>query len=86
MTRRGGKEGMVGHSAWHLEFLGDLPDAAGQNRTIITFLPQIIIVFILLDIGPALRNFLLDPLNICRTYNNQENGSLKKVVANGSIE
>ena len=39
---RGGKKGMVGHSAWHLEFLGDLPDAAGQNRTIITSLPQII--------------------------------------------
>ena len=25
-------------------------------------------VFILLDIGPAPRNFLLDPLNFCRTY------------------
>jgi hypothetical protein len=25
-------------------------------------------IFILLDIGPALRNFLLDPLNFCRTY------------------
>jgi hypothetical protein len=25
-------------------------------------------VFILMDIGPAPRNFLLDPLNFCRTY------------------
>ena len=25
-------------------------------------------VFILLVIGPAARNFLLDPLNFCRTY------------------
>jgi hypothetical protein len=25
-------------------------------------------VFILLDIGPTPRNFLLDPLNFCRTY------------------
>jgi hypothetical protein len=40
LTLRGGKEGMVGHSAWHLEFLRNLAEAAGQNRT--TFLPQII--------------------------------------------
>jgi hypothetical protein len=42
MTLRGGKEGMVGHFACHLEFLRGLAEAAGQNRTIITFLPQII--------------------------------------------
>ena len=30
MTRRGGKEGMVGHFAWRLEFLRDLAEAAGQ--------------------------------------------------------
>ena len=55
---RGGKEGMVGHPAWHLEFLRDHAEAPGKNRTLITFLSP----------------------------NNQENGSLKKAVANGSIE
>jgi hypothetical protein len=39
---RGGKKGMVGHSAWHLEFLRDLAEASGHNRTIITFFSQII--------------------------------------------
>ena len=36
---RGGKEGMVGHYAWHIEFLRDIAEAAGQNRKIILFLP-----------------------------------------------
>ena len=40
MTLRGGKEGVVGHYAWHLEFLGDLAEAAGQNRTIKMFYPK----------------------------------------------
>jgi len=58
MTLRGGNEGMMGYYAWHLEFLRDLAEAAGQKRTIYNvFAP-----------------------------NNQENGSLKKAVANGSIE
>jgi len=35
MTLSGGKEGMVGHYAWHLEFLGDLAEATGENRKII---------------------------------------------------
>jgi hypothetical protein len=30
MTLRGGKEGVVGHYAWHLEFIGDLAEVAGQ--------------------------------------------------------
>jgi hypothetical protein len=40
MTLRGGKEGVVGHYAWHLEFIGDLAESAGQNRTIIMFCPK----------------------------------------------
>jgi hypothetical protein len=40
-----------------IDYLKDLAEAAGQNRTIIMFSP-----------------------------NNQEKGSLKKAVANGSIE
>jgi len=40
MTLRGGKEGMVGHCAWHLEFQRDLAKAAGLNRTIIMFCPK----------------------------------------------
>jgi hypothetical protein len=40
MTLRGGKEGVVGQYAWHLEFLRDLAEAAGQNRTIIMFCPK----------------------------------------------
>jgi hypothetical protein len=40
MTLRGGKEGVVGHYAWHLEFIGDLAESAGQNRTIIMFSPK----------------------------------------------
>ena len=42
MTLRGGKEEMVGHPAWYLEFLRDIAEATGQNSTIITFFPQII--------------------------------------------
>jgi hypothetical protein len=30
---------MVGHYAWHIEFLRDIAEAAGQNRKIILFLP-----------------------------------------------
>jgi hypothetical protein len=37
----------------------------GKNPSLSHFLK---FVFILLDIGPAPRNFLLDPLNFCRTY------------------
>jgi hypothetical protein len=37
---RGGKEGIVGHPAWHLEFLRDLAEVTGKNRTIITFFPK----------------------------------------------
>jgi hypothetical protein len=40
MTLRGGKEGVVGQYAWHLEFLRDIAEAAGQNRTIIMFCPK----------------------------------------------
>ena len=32
-----GKEGVVGHYAWHLEFLGDLAEIAGQIRKKYTF-------------------------------------------------
>ena len=32
MTLRDEKEGMMGHSAWHLEFLRDLAEAAEQNQ------------------------------------------------------
>ena len=31
MTLRGGKEEMVGHSAWHLEFLRDIAEATGKK-------------------------------------------------------
>ena len=40
MTLRGGKEGIVDHPAWHLEFLRDLAEVTGKNRTIITFFPK----------------------------------------------
>jgi hypothetical protein len=40
MTLRGVKEGIVGHPAWHLEFLRDLAEVTGKNRTIITFFPK----------------------------------------------
>jgi hypothetical protein len=33
-------KGVVGHYAWHLEFLRDLAEAAGQNRTIIMICPK----------------------------------------------
>ena len=32
-----GKEGMVGHYAWHLGFLRDIAEAAGRNIKIILF-------------------------------------------------
>jgi len=31
---------MVGHNAWHLEFLGDLGEAAEENPNIILFFPK----------------------------------------------
>ena len=37
MTLRGGKERMVDHYAWHLEFLWDLAEAAEDNRKLILF-------------------------------------------------
>lgn len=54
MTLHGGKEGKVGHGAWHLEFLRGFAEVTGKNIT--------------------------------NVLNNQENGSLKKVVVNGSME
>ena len=37
MTLRGGKERMVDHYAWHLEFLWDPLEAAEENRKLILF-------------------------------------------------
>jgi hypothetical protein len=54
---------------WQRGFRGDNFLEINQSETrIVCGADFLKFVFILLDIGPAPRNFLLDPLNFCWTY------------------